>query len=388
MINKNLSIKCKIILISPLLWLSTCVFPQDNCKSKEYLIDSIMKTHIIPYGKKPVYNFLIYTNNYSSGCEIKKGVGTVGRIEKHVESDYQFKAASITKTMVATIILQLEEEGRLKISDYIGDYLKKFDFLRFSEIHYYKNVPYANSITIEMLLNHTSGIADIFTDEATRFNLSVLLHKKRQYTPQKVIEKYYKYNLNKKAFNVPGSGYHYSDINYMLLGFIIEKITNKELHEVIRERIIAPLNLNNTYFEYYEPAHGNSKQIDAFLNKINITEKINTSYEWAGGGIVSTTQDLAIFITALFNGKLFADHSTLDKMTDVSGTKKFAANYGLGIIRYEVDKTVFYGHGGFYGSILLYDPLNHFVLCANIGQASPPYDSGELAKKIIRIMLN
>jgi D-alanyl-D-alanine carboxypeptidase len=378
----------KIELLFALLWLSTHVFPQSNCKSKEDLIDSIMKTHIIPYGKHPVYNFLIYANNYSSGCEIKKGFGTVGRNEIPIDSDYQFNTASITKTMVATLILQLEEEGSLKISDYAKDYLDNLDFLRYSEIHYYKNVPYADSITIEMLLNHTSGIADIFTDAGTRFNLSVLLHKERQYTPEKVIEKYYRYNLNKKAFNAPGSGYHYSDINYMLLGFIIERITNKKLPEVIRERIIEPLNLKNTYFEFYEPEQGNLKRIDAFLNKINITKKINTSYEWAGGGIVSTTQEIAIFITALFKGNFFVRKSTLDKMTDISHTKKFGAGYGLGLIRYEVDNCIFYGHGGFYGSIMLYDPLNHFVFCANIGQAIPPYDSGELAKKMIRILLN
>lgn len=202
-----------------------------------------------------------------------------------------------------------------------------------------------------------------------------------------MIEKFFRYNLNKKAFNIPGHGYHYSDINYMILGFVIEKILNKPLHQAIRDRIISPLNLKNTYFEFYEKPQGNLKRIDAFLNKINMTQKINTSYEWAGGGIVSTTEDLSIFITSLFNGSLFKNNATLLKMMDTSKSAKFGADYGLGLIKYSVGKNAFFGHGGFYGSLMIYDPVDCVVFCANIGQAIPPYDSGELAKKIIQILL-
>jgi len=377
-------IKATIVLLS----LVVSAYSQDNCISKGYIIDSLMKAHIVPGGKHPVYNFLLYTKNYSSGCEIINGVGTIGRNDTKIDSDYQFNTASITKTMVATIILQLEEEGKLSISDKAGTYLNDIGFLKFRKFHYFERKAFADSVTVEMLLNHTSGIADIFTDAAIRFNISVLLHKQRQFTPEKVIKRYYRYRLNKKTFNKPGEGYHYSDINYMLIGFIIENITGKELHEAIRERIITPLNLKNTYFEFYEPGQGNLKRIDAFLNRINMTEKINTLYEWAGGGIVSTTQDLATFITELFNGRFFTSSTTLDKMKNTSQSEKFGATYGLGLIRYDIDDLVFYGHGGFYGSLMVYDPLSRLVLCANIGQAIPPYDSGELAKNIIRIMLD
>ena len=378
------NIKATILMLS----LVVSAYPQDNCREKEYIIDSLMKVHIVPGGKHPVYNFLLYTKNYSSGCEIINGVGTIGRNNTKIDSDHQFNAASITKTMVASIILQLEEEGKLKISEKAGKYLNDIGFLKFRKFHYFKRKPYADSVTVEMLLNHTSGIADIFTDAAIRFNISVLLHKQRQFTPEKVIKRYFRYRLNRKAFNRPGEGYHYSDINYMLLGFIIEEITGKKLHEAIRERIINPLNLKNTYFEFYEPGQGNLKRIDAFLNRINMTEKINTSYEWAGGGIVSTTQELATFITELFNGRFFTSSTTLDKMKNTSQSEKFGATYGLGLIRYDIDEIAFYGHGGFYGSIMVYDPLTRLVLCANIGQAIPPYDSGELARNIIRIMLD
>jgi D-alanyl-D-alanine carboxypeptidase len=377
-----------IRLLHLIIFIAICslIYPQTSCEEKEKRIDSIMNQCIVTNGKHPVYSFLLFSKNYSSGCEIKTGVGTVGKNKGPIDADFQFNTASITKTMVAAIILQLEEEGRMSIKDPAIKYIGDLGFLNFRNFHFFRGKPYADSITIEMLLNHTSGIADIFTDAATRFNISVLLHKKRQYTPEKVIIKYFRYNLNKKAFNKPGNGYHYSDINYMVLGFIIEKILKIPLHQAIRERIISPLKMNNSYFDFYEEPHGNLKRIDAYLNNINMTQKINTSYEWAGGGIVSTTEDLGIFITSLLNGKLFINNTTLLKMMDTSKSAKFGADYGLGLIKYSVGKNIFFGHGGFYGSLMIFDPLDQFLFCGNIGQAIPPYDSGEIAKKIIRII--
>jgi D-alanyl-D-alanine carboxypeptidase len=361
---------------------------QSNFKDKERQIDSLMKTHLVHEGKRPVHNFLIYAKNEETGFEIYKGAGTIGRNNSPVDEAYQYNVASITKTFVATIILQLEEEGKLSVADKAGKYLKKLKFLRFDEIHILNGTSYSEDITIQNLLQHTSGLADIFTDASTRFNISVLTHKKRQYTTEKIIGKFYKYNLNKKPFNKPGEGYHYSDINYMLLGFIIEQVTGKSLPQEIRARILENLNMGSTYFEYYEQEHGNGKRIDAFLNKINMTEKINRSYEWGGGGLVSTTKDMAIFIESLFNNKLFKHPETLAKMIDISNTEKFGAHYGMGIIRYDLNNKVFYGHGGFYGSILAYDPSDKVIFSANIGQANPPYDSGKLVNDLLGIIMD
>jgi D-alanyl-D-alanine carboxypeptidase len=378
----------KLILYS-LLFLSAChVTGQSDFSNKEMQVEKLMNEHIVHEGKRPVHNFLIYAKNEKTGLEISKGIGTIGRNNTEIEADYQFNIASITKTLVATIILQLEEEGKLSVNDKAGKYLKGIGFLRFGEIHRLNDTSYANEITIKNLLQHTSGIADIFTDAATRFNISVLLHKRRQYTTEMIINKFYKLKLNKKPFNKPGQGYHYSDINYMLLGFIIEQITEKSLAQAIRDRILVKLNMNDTYFEYYEPERGSGKRIDAFLNKINMTKKINTSYEWAGGGLVSTTKDMATFIESLFKLELFQRPETLTKMIDFSNTKKYGSSYGMGIYEYKLNGKVFYGHGGFYGSILAYDPIDKITFSANIGQANPPYDAGKLVEELMDIILS
>jgi D-alanyl-D-alanine carboxypeptidase len=377
----------KIIFLT--LFLSTTVLSsaQTDFNLKTKKIDSIMLAHIIDNGKKPVHSFMLYAKNEKTAYVFHEGKGTIGRNDDKIDADYQYPVASITKTMVATIILQLEEEGKLSVKDKAGKYLNDLDYLKFNTIHQLRDTSYADAITIEMLLHHTSGIADIFTDAETRFNISVLLHKKRQFNNEKIIARFYKYNLNKKPFNKPGEGYHYSDINFMLLGFIIEKITGKTLPEEIRERILVPLSMNNTYFDYCEAPHGNGKRIDAFLNRINMTKKINTSYEWGGGGIVSTTSDMAIFIEALFQNKLYKNASTLEKMIDFTATSKVGAHYGMGIYKYDFNGRVFFGHGGFYGSILAYDPADKVTLSANISQANPPYDTGKLISELLDIIL-
>lgn len=359
---------------------------QTGCQEKEYAIDSIMRMHLIHSGKNPVHSFLLYANNESTNCVVHKGLGIVGRNQNKVDKDFQYNCASITKTFVATIILQLEEEGKLKLSDKIYQHLSSLDFARVEKIHNLNGINYSKEITILHLLQHTSGIADIFSDAATRFNLSVLLHKKRHFTTKKVMDRFYKYNLNKKPHNIPGEGYHYSDINYMLLGFVIEKLTNTTLPEAIRERILEPANMKLTYFEYYEPIVTEGKRIDAFYGKINMTKKINTSYEWGGGGLVTTTKDLAVFIQLLFDNKFYQNSSTLEKMIDFTKVKSLGANYGLGLFSFDFNGKRFYGHGGFYGSLLLHEPSIGITLSANISQATPPYDTEHLVRKLLDVI--
>ena len=248
-----------------------CLITNGQESSKSENLKSLMKEHINCDGKKPVCSFLLYINNENSGFFFNKGLGTIGRNDTPIDKDYQYNVASITKTLVAAIVLQLYEEDKLSIEDPIKKYLEHLNFIKYEELHVDEGQKHQDSITIEMLLNHTSGIADVFTDAETRFNISVFFHPRRNYTAQKFYKRYFRYNLNKKPANIPGEGYHYSDINYMLLGFIIENIEQKSLAEVIRKRILNPLNLQNTYFEFYEKEQGIGKRGDAFINKINIT---------------------------------------------------------------------------------------------------------------------
>lgn len=377
----------KVILF---LLISVCfnfsLMAQHRFQIQESGIDSIMKAHLIHTGKRPVHSFLLYASNEKTGFEILRGFGVIGRNQNVIDAKYQYNCASITKTFVATIILQLEEEGKLAITDKAYKYLQPTDYAGADRIHILNDTNYSAQITIEQLLNHTSGIADIFSDARTRFNISVLLHKRRQFNTERIMKRYYRYHLNKKPFNKPGEGYHYSDMNYVFLGFIIENITGKTLPEAIRERILKKTGMNRTYFEYYEPVISEGKRIDAYLGKINMTRRINTSYEWGGGGLVTTTEDLALFIQALFNNRLYRQPSTLSKMIDMSKVEKFGSSYGYGLFAFTTNGKVYYGHGGFYGSLLLYEPVDRITFSANISQATPPYNTERLVIDLLTII--
>ena len=344
-----------------------------------------MESYLIHKGKRPVHNFLLHSKNEKTGYEVFKGAGIRGRDDTPIEADYQFKIASITKTFVSVVTLQLVEEGTLNLQDRAETYLKDMAFLDFENFMFYNDTAYADQITIEQLLRHTSGVGDIFTDKETRFVLRVLTHKKKEYNEQDVVDLYFKYKLHKMGLFKPGKGYHYSDMNYMLLGFIIEKATGKSLAENIRSRILEPLDMENTYFEYYEPERGKLKQVDTYLNRLNVTKKVNTSYEWAGGGLVSNTRELSRFIEAVFKKEFFSEE-LLMRMIDLSPAQQFNKDSGMGIFMYDIMDRTFYGHGGFYGSIMLYSPKQQISLTINIGQAEADLNPYELVDAVLNVI--
>ncbi|MGW9684553.1 serine hydrolase domain-containing protein [Flagellimonas sp. 2504JD1-5] len=376
--------KIRKVLVTVLIAIGSII----NAQSKSEQITELLQDHLIDKGKRPVHNIMVYIKDGINNFEYHNGLGIRGRDKTPIDKDHQYRIASITKTFIATLILQLYEEGKIDLDNSILNYVEGYKLIDIKDLHVYKKENYTDSITVRMLLNHTSGIADVFTDASFRWNLSVFFHPSKQYDPVSFMRKFSKYRLNKKPHNFPGKGFSYTDVGYMVLGFIIESVTGTDLPTVLRNRILEPLNMKNTYFEYYEPPTGNGKHIDAYLNRINMTKKVNTSYEWAGGGLISTTKELGVFFEKLFTHQLFKQRETLDLMTDISQAAEFGADYGLGITKYTFNNNTFYGHSGFYGSLTAYSPIKKAIFSANIGQANPPYNTGELIEEILKIAVD
>jgi len=170
------------------------------------------------------------------------------------------------------------------------------------------------------------------------------------------------------------------------LGIIIEKLSGQTLAQQFRTRIFEPLKMENTYLEYYEPVHGNGTIAHSFFGKRDITKTLNTSYDWAGGGVISTSTDLALFLQAIFNYKLFSD-STLKEMTTTlphnlkSGKVSY---YGLGIYKYNFNGDTYFGHGGFWGSLIAYCPTKKIIFCGSINQATPDFNTNEFIALLLK----
>ena len=220
------------------------------------------------------------------------GVRSIGTSEP-LKTDHLFEIGSITKSFTAVTILLLQEEGKISIDDKISKWFPDFEK--------------GDKITVKMLLNHTSGIKE----------MTEILD------PDKVIE-----NIKGRFNFEPGTAWADTNSDYILAGLIIEKVTGKQAHEVIREKILDPFKLKNTFMKGYEEYPKNS---EAKGHNFNNDGKI-IPYEldrkaWTAGGMVSNAADLFKYADDLFGGKILKEES-LELMLAPVDEK---TPYGLGV---------------------------------------------------------
>lgn len=236
---------------------------------------------------------------------------------KKLDPATKLKIGSITKTFTATMMMQLVEEKKLTLETK----LSKF----------YPKVPNADKITIAMLLHHRTGIPDYLNDDPTVAQYIYTENKKAD-----LLKRIEGYN---SAFE-PDSQFKYSNSNYNLLGYILEDITKKSYAENLNTRIVKKLGLKNTSF----PVKIDPNQNEGFSftyngNNWEQTPEWHNSLAFAAGAIASTPDDLNLFLSGLFNGKLISD-SSLDQM------KTIKDGYGKGLIIAPFEERKFYGHTG------------------------------------------
>jgi len=215
----------------------------------------------------------------------KKGVG-LADMEWNVpnQPDTKFRLGSITKQFTSMLIMQLVEQGKLKldvpISAYLPDYPKKN-----GEI-----------ITIHHLLTHSSGIPDVTAFPGFFKNIS-----RNAYSSLQLVNLFADSTLQFK----PGERNAYSNSGYMLLGYIIEKITGKSYEQVLQENIFTPLNMKNTGYDHHSPllknrARGYEKNGRLYIN----ANFIDMSVPYAAGALYSTVEDLYLWNQALYGNQL------------------------------------------------------------------------------------
>jgi D-alanyl-D-alanine carboxypeptidase len=236
----------------------------------------------------------------------------------------RFRAGSIVKPLVAVVVLQLAEHGRLSLDARLPEVLPASVVRRFA------NAP---AISVRMLLEHRSGIADWLTPAVS----DEIAHH-----PAKVwkVSEFLDLAAAQPPLFAPGTSYHYSNTEYNLLGLIIERATGRSWRHEVSRRVIGPLGLTRTTL----PAPGHRSVTGAHAHgygevdgrRVDLTG-VDPSMAGAAGGdaLVSTVQDLARFLDALLRGRLFRHRETLREMLafapapDVGGQ----VGYGLGIER-------------------------------------------------------
>ncbi|MEU1815669.1 serine hydrolase domain-containing protein [Streptomyces roseifaciens] len=260
---------------------------------------------------------------------------------KRTAADH-FRAGSITKSFVATVLLQLEAEGKLSIDDSVEKWLPGV----------IKGNGYdANKITIRQLLNHTSGVHDmVYTPEWNEQmnGQGFFEHRYDIKTPEQIVAMGIKYGPDFE----PGKGWRYSNTNFVLGGMIIEKVTGNAYAREVERRIVKPLGLKETTFPGTDPKlpapHpvGYSKlYVPNPGPEIYDATEYRPSWSGATGEVVSTSGDLNRFYGALLQGKLLPKKQLDAMLTTVETGEHYT--YGLGIISRKLSCGVqVYGHDG------------------------------------------
>jgi len=309
--------------------------------------------------KKDVHNGFLHLKS-TDGTLDWKFVGGTFQEGTAVTEKNPFHAASVGKMLTATLIMKLAEEGKLKLEDSVAVHLPA-EILR--GLHVYKGKEYTGKITISQLLQHTSGLPDYIGDTPKDGSPSVMGLALQH--PEKVweVEDFLTFAKTKlEAHFPPGEGYYYTDTEYVLLGLIIEKKYQKKLHEVFLEVLFEPLGMKNTaMFGRSTAINPTQKMAELYIDETEISTYKSLSIDWAGGGLVSTTEDLLKFHQALFSGEIIS-LSSLKKMQCWVQESK-GTYYGFGLRKYDfkeltslLPKMTIIGHSGLTASFSFYCP--------------------------------
>ena len=244
-----------------------------------------------------------------------------------MNTDMIFRIGSNTKTMTNTVLLKLVDEGLISLDDKLSDYLPDF--------------PRADEVTIEMLSNMRSGIHSYSEDTAYQQAMENNPSKVWDYDGLISYSTIDNYNFD------PGSDFHYSNTNTILIGKIVEQLTGKTLKTLIDEIIIEPLGLTSTRYL------SEGVELDGFHPKGYYAGQYDPSHpeygeffdvSWAGpaGGAVSTVRELKEYVNAMVDGTFLSAELQQKRLSELYPSIRPDMDYGLGILKYGS----YYGHTG------------------------------------------
>jgi D-alanyl-D-alanine carboxypeptidase len=314
-------------------------------------------------------------------------------------ADTHFRIASNTKTMTAALIVLLAQDGKLRFSDPVSDYVP--------------NVPNGENITVAQLLKMRSGLYGYSEDPALAAVMDA--DPRKAWTPQEVLDIAFRHPPQ----FAPDASYDYSNTNYALLGLIAEKVGGRPLAQQLTDRLFGPLDLKQTSLpaaddtsmpapfshgymyggSFYAladdpyPAEMKSAAQAGTLRPIDYTNQ-NASYATAAGGAISTANDLATWMKELVTGTVFnADYQqqwlTSLQAEDPNAPDGQKYGYGISYQRFGPSAAMFY-HGGElpgFNSFMGYDPDNDVALVIWTNLTLSP-EGNTTAQALLPVMLD
>ncbi len=310
---------------------------------------------------KNIHECVAYIESSKGDVLLDKGYG-------NKNSDSAIVLASVTKLYTTACILALDNTKKLSLDDKIAKYLDE-DTLR--GLHVYKGKEYSFELTISDLLFQVSGLPDYFLESKTNMYKRVInedfAHHFDDYiTWTKQLKPHFKPRKKSKAY--------YADINFDLLGKIVENICDTDLEKVYNKYIYTPLNLTNTYLAYAK-----DRPIPSIIYKDERLkrDKLIACFG-ASGGVISTSKELLRFIKGFFGGELFCKSifnqiSAHNNLQLSFGPIRYAGGYmqikaGIPFGR----KIELLGHSGSTGSFAYYLPEKNAYIAGDVNQFVSP----------------
>ena len=268
----------------------------------------------------------------SAGVAVGKGNLETGQAPP---MDGEVRVGSNTKTFVAVVVMQLVQEGKVGLDEPIETYLP--GLIKGEGID-------GSKITVRQLLQHTSGLPE-YTDTIPGSG-DIFQVKDHYAQPRDLLDA----ALGKPAAFEPETQWKYTNTNYIVLGMLIERVSQRPVGEQIDERIVKKLGLSHTYFpapgeEKIRGTHPQGYHLSAGGKLEDITE-MDPFWAWAAGAMISTPSELNTFFQAVFDGRLLTQ-SSIDEMKKGVDTDKAGVVYGLGLIGRSLScGGTAWGHGG------------------------------------------
>jgi D-alanyl-D-alanine carboxypeptidase len=336
---------------------------QDFQKRVQHKLDSLQKQNgfpgvtlcaILPNNEK-----IIVASGWADSLS-KTPMGTESRM----------LSGSNGKTLFIAAALKLASEGVFSLDDKISKYL--------GDESWFNRLPNAQSVTMRMLMNHTSGIEEYYT--LGNFMELVKVNPERTFEPYDT----FKYIFDRKPLFEAGSQWGYSDTNFIILGYILEKISGKLMYEWVKEVVIQPYGLSKTepsiQMSFKNLATGYSRANSPFPFQGAMVKEgklvFNPQFEWMGGGFVSHVQDIRAEMKKKVPARTGKNHG-----------------YGLGIqIRPSATLGESYGHSGWFPGYLTdaaYFPDKNISVAIQLNTddiskiKSSPYDLLQLIANIL-----
>jgi D-alanyl-D-alanine carboxypeptidase len=245
---------------------------------------------------------------------------------------------SVGKTFVAALVLDMAAKGAIDLDTPISRYMRD---------EWFSRVPNAQGLTARMLLSHKGGLPDHVNDP--RFAAVVMTDPDRVFTHEELVG----FILDQAPLSAPGAKTHYSDTGYILLGLLIERVSGRSYDGVLQETVLTPLELDDTSMSTGRDMRG---VVSGKAELMPALARFHPANEWTGGGLVSTSSDLARWAWLLYRGQAL-ESPYLDTM--LSGVEGGLPGFGLGVYIKETALGIAYGHGGWfpgYRSLIIYFP--------------------------------